>query len=65
MNMRRTIAIRFSEEEVQTARSLAEKQGLEFSDYVRKAATGQIAPESEKLELLKQIDANVKKLLKK
>lgn len=65
MNARRLVAIRFSEEELVTAKALAEKYGLEFSEYVRQASTGQLMAESEQIELLQKIYDEVKKLHKK
>lgn len=62
LNARKPITIRFSDEELEAAKSLAEKHGIEFSEFVRRASTGDLIPESEQYGLLKEIRDEVKKI---
>ena len=62
MNPRKTVTVRFSDEELKAAKLLAEKHGIEFSEFVRRASTGDLIPESEQYQLLKEIRDEVRKL---
>lgn len=62
MNARKLVSIRFSDEELDAAKSLAEKHGIEFAEFVRRASTGDLIPESEQYGLLKEIRDEVKKI---
>lgn len=62
MNARKSVSIRFSDSEIEMAKALAEKHNIDFPDFVRRASTGELIPESEQYQLLKEIRDEVKKI---
>ncbi len=62
MNARKIVAVRFSDEELEVAKKLAEEHGIDFPEFIRLASTGNLTPESEQNKLLKEIRDEVKKL---
>ena len=62
MVTRKPTTVRFSDEELKVAKALADKHGIEFSEFIRLASTGTLIPESEQYQLLKEIRDEVRKL---
>lgn len=59
------LSVRFSEEEIEAAKQLAEKHGLSYSDYVRRAVLGEMVTPSEQKEMLEEISRTVKEIAAK
>lgn len=55
------ISVRLTEEEEKAAKQLAEKHGMIYSEYVRRAVLGELVSKSEQLEMLEEIRDFVRK----
>jgi len=62
LNARKTVTIRFSEQELEIAKALAEKHNIDFPEFVRRVSTGDLIPESEQYKLLREIRDEVRKI---
>ncbi len=64
--IRKIESIRFSDEEKEIVSSFAEKHGMNFSEYVRRAAMGDIPIQNDRIEkMFEEIRGELKKLTKK
>ena len=55
------LSVRLSEEEEAAAKQLAQKHGMVYSEYVRRAVLGELVSKSEQLKMLEEIRDFVRK----